>query len=335
MREPGQDAAPLVARFGSDGAGKSSCINSIITSVLVWSTPDDVRLILVDPKRVELTIYEGVPHLITPIITNPKKAADALAWVVKEMELRYNDLSDFGFRHIDDFNKAVRSGNLKVPRGIDRQLKPYPYLLVVVDELADLMMVAPRDVEDAVVRITQLPAPGIHRCWQPATSGRRRHGAHRERAESPLRSLRRASPTVGSSSISQVLRSLWDKAMAFSLPMGMSKPIRVQGAFVSEAEIRAVVEHCKKQMAPQYRDDVLETASTRSAVPEDIGDDLGSAVAGRRVGCVDTVRFNLDVAAQTPLGLRRRDDRWIARSLAESLAHRKAPKPEMLRARMR
>jgi S-DNA-T family DNA segregation ATPase FtsK/SpoIIIE len=263
-------ALPHVLIAGATGAGKSSCINAIVTSILMRTTPDDVRLILVDPKRVELGQYNGVPHLLHRVITNPKKAADALKWAVTEMDRRYDLLADAKVRDIIGYREKLDAGNLP-DEGFDR----FPYIVVIVDELNDLMLVAGRDVEEAIVRIAQMArAVGIH-----LVIATQRPSVDVITGVIKANIPSRLAFSVASQTDSRVIidgagaEKLVGMGDMLVMTAAEPRPIRYQGAWVREEEIHAVVEFVKGQRDAEYHDHVIENLAAEAARAADAVDD--------------------------------------------------------------
>jgi S-DNA-T family DNA segregation ATPase FtsK/SpoIIIE len=268
---------PHLLIAGATGAGKSSLVNSFITSLLARTTPEDVRLVLVDPKRVELSHFGDVPHLLSPVIVHPKRAAEALQWIVREMELRYELLATVGVRDIDSYEEGLRDGTLRIPLGMEEKFEHMPFIVVVIDELADLMMVAPRDVEDAICRVAQMArAVGIHlvvatqRPSVDVVTGL-------IKANIPSRIALMTSSQADSRVILDMngAEKLVGHGDMLFAPSNISKPVRIQGAWVTEGEVRAICDFIRAQREVVYENNVegLALPPGEGAGEHGLGDD--------------------------------------------------------------
>jgi S-DNA-T family DNA segregation ATPase FtsK/SpoIIIE len=268
---------PHLLIAGATGAGKSSLVNSFITSLLARTTPEDVRLVLIDPKRVELSHFGDVPHLLSPVIVHPKRAAEALQWIVREMELRYELLATVGVRDIDSYEEGLRDGSLRIPPGMEERFEHMPFIVVVIDELADLMMVAPRDVEDAICRIAQMArAVGIHlvvatqRPSVDVVTGL-------IKANIPSRIALMTSSQADSRVILDMngAEKLVGHGDMLFAPSSISKPVRIQGAWVTEAEVRSICEFIRGQREVVYEntDEGLALPPGEGAGEHGLGDE--------------------------------------------------------------
>ncbi|MFP5298697.1 MAG: DNA translocase FtsK 4TM domain-containing protein [Actinomycetota bacterium] len=286
---------PHVLIAGATNSGKSSCINAIITSIVARARPDQVRMILIDPKRVELTHYAGIPHLLSPVVTNPKKAAGALNWVVREMEMRYEMLAASGQRNLEFYNEAAARGAITKLSDDDPEPRPLPYILVVVDELADLMMVAPRDVEAAICRIAQMArAVGIHLLVV----------TQRPSVDVVTGVIKASIPSRMAFSVAsqQDSRVILDQGGAdklighgdmLYLHANSSKPRRIQGAWVTEKEIAGIVGHARRQGEPSYVEGVTAEESSGG---------IGGGSAGGAGDDDDLLEEALNLVVRSQLG---------------------------------
>jgi len=268
---------PHLLIAGATGAGKSSLINTFVSSILMRTTPDEVKLVLIDPKRVELSHFGDMPHLLMPVIVHPKKAAEALSWVVREMETRYEALAAVGMRDIDTYNAGQTEGTLRIPPGQEANFGRLPHILVVIDELADLMMVAPRDVEDAICRVAQMArAVGIH-----LVVATQRPSVDVVTGLIKANIPSRIAFMTASQADSRVIldgggaeKLVGHGDMLFQ-PANVSKAVRIQGAWVTEKEIEGLTGWCRNQRKPEFAANIEGMGRPPTEGDQDSDDDDG------------------------------------------------------------